>query len=79
MERTTESAGITTVFREHYKQLGSPMRRVQTRQLRPRDIASAGLGRQSTKRRYTNPTEGNLRSCDLLTYKAGDAAGPKVS
>jgi hypothetical protein len=25
MEEVTESAGITTVFREHYKQLGSPL------------------------------------------------------
>jgi hypothetical protein len=25
MEQVTESAGITTVFREHYKQLGSPL------------------------------------------------------
>jgi hypothetical protein len=37
MERA-ESAGITTVFREHYKQLGSPLVcRVRRGQLRPRD------------------------------------------
>jgi hypothetical protein len=33
----TESAGITTVFREHYKQRPTGVRRVRRGQLRPRD------------------------------------------
>jgi hypothetical protein len=57
MERT-ESAGITTVFREHYKQLGSTgVRRVRRGQLRPRDSGAGLVASQSTKRnaKYDEP------------------------
>jgi hypothetical protein len=87
MERVTESAGITTVFREHYKQLGSPLvcaefdadnfDRVTAK-------VQDWVASQSTKRnaKYDEPftkKEMERAVADLPTYKAGDAADLKVS
>jgi hypothetical protein len=87
MEQVTESAGITTVFREHYKQLGSPLvcaefdadnfDRVTAK-------VQDWVASQSTKRnaKYDEPftkKEMERAVADLPTYKAGDAADLKVS
>jgi hypothetical protein len=74
----TESAGITTVFREHYKQLGSPLvcaefdadnfDRVTAK-------VQDWVASQSTKRMQGDPftkKEMERAVADLPTYKAGD-------
>jgi hypothetical protein len=80
------SAGITTVFREHYKQLGSPLvcaefdadnfDRVTAK-------VQDWVASQSTKRnaKYDEPFTKEMERAvaDLPTYKAGDAADLKVS
>jgi hypothetical protein len=78
----TESAGITTVFREHYKQLGSPLvcesstRTTDRVTAKVQDwVATGTSGMQST----TNPSPEEMERAvaDLPTYKAGDAADQK--
>jgi hypothetical protein len=74
----TESAGITTVFREHYKQLGSPLVCAEfDADNFDRVTASAGLSRHrvpSGMQSTTNPSPRRSAVADLPTYKAGDAA-----
>jgi outer membrane protein assembly factor BamE (lipoprotein component of BamABCDE complex) len=80
----TESAGITTVFREHYKQLGSPLvcaefdadnfDRVTAKvQDWSRHRVPSGM---QVRRTFTKK-EMERAVADLPTYKAGDAADLK--
>jgi hypothetical protein len=79
----TESAGITTVFREHYKQLGSPLVCAEfdadnfdrvTAKVQDWVASQVPSG---CKVRRTLHQEMERAVADLPTYKAGDAADLK--
>jgi hypothetical protein len=76
------SAGITTVFREHYKQLGSPVVREFDADNLDRVTAGCRIGSRhrvpSGMQKYDEPfTKRRWAQSDLPTYKAGDAADLK--
>jgi hypothetical protein len=85
MERVTESAGITTVFREHYKQLGSPLVCAEFDADNFDRVTAKVQGRVTEYQaecKYDEPftkKEMERAVADLPTYKAGDAADLKVS
>jgi hypothetical protein len=71
----TESAGITTVFREHYKQLGSHCAEFDADNFDR--VTAAGLGRVTEYQAECSTTNPSPRRrwnavADLPTYKAGD-------
>jgi exonuclease III len=84
-QEVTEPEGITAVFREHYKQLGSPLVCDEFDEDNFERVTSKvqeWVSSQSTKRdaRYDEPfskEEMEHAVADLPTYKAGDAADLK--